>query len=472
MKSIRQYLLFGFLATLLLASLVSFLISYLATTEEVNEIHDAQLIENARFISGFLNQKINKISLEHINQALLQANATKLTADTEYNADGHAYERKVAIQVWSKNGKLLLSTPSAPNHALSPLQKGFFQQKSGKHTWFIYTHQIAANGYWLIVAERSDVREEMLNNVLFSMLSGAVIAFILIMLLIGTVIKQGLLPLTKLSRAIQERDLDYLQPIKLNQAPPDELKPVLQALNHLLDRLDAGLERERRFLADAAHELRTPLTVLKLQLQVAHSATDLAKMQQGIEKALLGVNRSTHTVEQLLTLARLEPNKYALEREHIEMVAFTQEVIAGVFPLASNKQQSLALCHSTKSITFYGNRLLLMILLRNLIENSIKYSPLHAEITIDLNLSAQAFNIGVYDTGAGVPDADIPRLMQRFYRHQDTQDTRGTGLGLSIVQKILELHDGHINIKNRPQGGLMVDVTFPHYSPLPNQQDT
>lgn len=460
MKSIRQYLLWGLFATLLLASFISFVISYLATTEEINELLDAQLIENSRFVGGFLNKK-NKPNLEQINEALLQVKATQLEKGQSYNSDTHAYERKIAIQVWDQKGHLLLSTPSAPTHALSPLAKGFFQQKTGKHIWFIYTHQIPANHYWLMVAERSDIREEMLNKILLSMLSGTIIALGLMVMLIGHVIKKGLSPLTKLSRAMQERDLDYLQPVKLNEPPPDELKPVLHALNHLLTRLDEGLDRERRFLADAAHELRTPLTVLKLQLQVAQNSPDIQKMQQGIDKALIGVNRSAHTVEQLLTLARLEPHKQALMRERIEMVGFTQEVIAGLFPLAQEKQQSLALNQSHNSIEINGNRLLLTILLRNLIENAIKYSPQQASISVTLTLLSQHLQLQIADTGCGVPEADIPRLMQRFYRHQNTADSRGTGLGLSIVQKILELHDGQIHIKNRAEGGLMVDITLP-----------
>ena len=134
MKSIRQYLLIGLFSTLLLTSLVSFLVSYLATTEEVNELHDAQLVENSRLISGFLNQKINKINLEHINQALMRVSNIHFENAESSNTDGHPYERKVAIQVWDKHGKLLLSTPSAPKHALSPLQKGYYKKKTGRHT--------------------------------------------------------------------------------------------------------------------------------------------------------------------------------------------------------------------------------------------------------------------------------------------------------------------------------------------------
>lgn len=461
MKSIRQYLLLGLFGTLLLSSCASFLISYISTTEEIGELHDAQLIENSRFIEGFLNQKPHKLNIEQINQALSQVKATHLEEGEDFNADTHAYERKVAIQVWDKHGKLLLSTPSAPDHALSPLQKGFFQHKTGKHTWYIYTHQIPANQYWLMVAERSDIREEMLHNILFSMLSGTIIAIVMIMILIGNVIKRGLLPLTQLSREMQERDLDYLQPVKLMNTPPNELRPVLHALNHLLDRLNDGLERERQFLADAAHELRTPLSVLKLQLQLASDATTFEQKQQGIEDALVGVNRSTHTVEQLLTLARLEANKQALQRDAIDLVSLVQEVTAALYPLAQQKEQNLELDYQQDAMTLKANRVLMNVLVRNLIENAIKYSPSNSTIHILLGQKSNQVCLEVCDQGQGVPEEDLMRLTQRFYRHEQSSDTRGTGLGLSIVQKILDLHDGNIIFQNRPAGGLSVSVCLP-----------
>ena len=463
MKSIRQYLLLGLFGTLLLSSCASFLISYISTTEEIGELHDAQLIENSRFIEGFLNQKPHKLNIEQINQALSQVKATHLEEGEDFNADTHAYERKVAIQVWDKHGKLLLSTPSAPDHALSPLQKGFFQHKTGKHTWYIYTHQIPANQYWLMVAERSDIREEMLHNILFSMLSGTIIAIVMIMILIGNVIKRGLLPLTQLSRAMQERDLDYLQPVKLTNMPPNELKPVLHALNHLLDRLDEGIERERRFLADAAHELRTPLSVLKLQLELASQSLTLEQKQQGIEDALMGVNRSTHTVEQLLTLARLEANKQALQCDDIDLVSLVQEVTAALYPLAQQKEQNLELDYQQDLMIFKANRVLINVLVRNLIENAIKYSPSNSTIQILLKQDDNQLCLEVRDQGQGVPEEDLTRLTQRFYRHEQSSDTRGTGLGLSIVQKILDLHDGKITFQNRSMGGLSVSVCLPNF---------
>ncbi len=460
MKSIRQYLLLGMFASLLLAFMVSLLISYRAINYEIAEVYDAQLVQDARFIEGFLNQKSYKIDWSHISQALAHINQLSFNQGEEANADGHSYERKMAIQVWDNQGNLLLTTPNAPQHALSPLKKGFFRQQHSNHDWYIYSHQIPNNKYWLLVAERADIRNEITEKMLSSLLIGSLMSLLLIAVLISWIIKNGLAPLNQLSKAMQARDLDYLQPVQLSQTPPHELKPVLQALNHLLQRLDEGLERERRFLADAAHELRTPLAVLKLQLQVAQQAPTLNEMRQGVDNALLGVNRSTHTVEQLLTLARIEANKQTLQRESIDMVALAQEVVANLFPLALDKQQDIELLYTQETVLYTGNRLLLSILLRNLLSNAIYYSPMHAQISVKVEALNNGVLWAVYDSGQGVPAEDIPRLMQRFYRHQQSKDSAGTGLGLSIVQKVVELHQGKVNIYNQKAGGLAVEVVL------------
>jgi len=460
MKSIRQYLLLGMFAALLLALMVSLLISYRAINYEIAEVYDAQLVQDARFIEGFLNQKSYKIDWSHISQALAHINQLSFNQGEEANADGHSYERKMAIQVWDNQGNLLLTTPNAPQHALSPLKKGFFRQQHSNHDWYIYSHQIPNNKYWLLVAERADIRNEITEKMLSSLLVGSLMSLLLIAVLISWIIKNGLAPLNQLSKAMQARDLDYLQPVQLSQTPPHELKPVLQALNHLLQRLDEGLERERRFLADAAHELRTPLAVLKLQLQVAQQAPTLNEMRQGVDNALLGVNRSTHTVEQLLTLARIEANKQTLQRESIDMVALAQEVVANLFPLALDKQQDIELLYTQETVLYTGNRLLLSILLRNLLSNAIYYSPIHAQISVKVEALNNGVLWAVYDSGQGVPAEDIPRLMQRFYRHQQSKDSAGTGLGLSIVRKVVELHQGKVNIYNQKTGGLAVEVVL------------
>lgn len=244
MKSIRQYLLVGMFLALILAFIVSFVISYRATTEEVEELYDAQLIQDARFVEGFLNQSTHKLDWQHINRALANAAKVSFAKGVESNPEGHAYEHKMAIQVWDLHGNLLLNTPSAPQYALSPLKKGFFRKREKGYDWYIYTHQIPANHYWLITAERSDVREEMIEKIVMSLLTGNLMAIFMIGILVSFIIKRGLAPLRSLSNAISDRDLNYLTPVKLLEQVPNELSPVIKALNHLFGRLDEGIERE------------------------------------------------------------------------------------------------------------------------------------------------------------------------------------------------------------------------------------
>ena len=201
--------------------------------------------------------------------------------------------------------------------------------------------------------------------------------------------------------------------------------------------------------------------MLKLQLQLAQQASNLPMMQQGIDKALLGVNRSTHVVEQLLTLARLEPDKQRLQRSSVDMVKLAQEITALQVPLALAKQQKLAFIYDENvSINYLGNSILLGILLRNLIDNALRYTPEGGSVEVMVKRQDNGILLAVYDTGCGVPEEDIPHLMQRFYRHEQSADTQGTGLGLSIVQRIAELHEAKINIYNRDVGGLAVEITL------------
>lgn len=182
-------------------------------------------------------------------------------------------------------------------------------------------------------------------------------------------------------------------------------------------------------------------------------------MQQAIDKALLGVDRSTHVVEQLLTLARLEPDKHLLERTTINLVQLAQEIIALQVPLALAHQQQLSLSYYENTTTnCLGNKVLLGVLLRNLIDNALRYTPEGGHVEVIVKQQEKGILLAVYDTGCGVPEQDIPRLMQRFYRHEQSADTQGTGLGLSIVQRIAELHEAQIKIYNRDVGGLAVEV--------------
>jgi two-component system sensor histidine kinase QseC len=458
MRSIRRQLLLLLAAILALTFTISGLLGYLATAEEVQELFDAQLIENARVLKGVMNHSPEHVDWEHM-RASLEETRDEEVGDNDAMADGHAYEKKVAIQVWSGDGNLVLRSPSAPEYSLSPLHHGFYTRRRDGYHWHVYTSRMEANGYWLIVAERSDVRDELSLNVAASLFTGALIGLGLALYLMRRGLRRELQPLADLQAAIGEREPEKLTPIAL-PVPREELQPVVEALNHLLARVNEGMERERRFLADAAHELRTPLAVLRLKAQSALGADSLEAARPHLERLIGGVDRSTRVVEQLLLLARLDADAIPQVQEPVVLDAVARETLASLAPLAHARRQELVLDTGEGDFTLQGNGALLGALLRNLVENGMRHSPEGSAIRVQLAATPTSVQLAVRDAGTGVDPALLGTLTRRFVRaHQ--ADTQGTGLGLAIVAHITELHRGTLVLANLTPSGLEVGVTLP-----------
>jgi two-component system sensor histidine kinase QseC len=457
MRSIRQQLLIALFATLLATFSASGLLSYFTAAHEVRELFDAQLIENARVLKGVMNHPVDRVDWDHMRASLEETGNENVTS--ELMAEGHSYEKKVAIQVWSADGDLVLRSPSAPEHSLSPLRHGFHQRHNGGHRWFAYTTRLPENGYWLIVGERSDVREELSLNIAASLTLGSLLGLALALWLSRRTLHRELQPLDALRRAITERTPDHMQAIDL-PSPRVELAPVVSELNHLLQRVTDSIERERRFLADAAHELRTPLAVLKLQAENALTAGTPAEQRLHLERLVSGVDRSTRVVEQLLLLARLDANAVPVDPAPVAMDELAREVLAQLAPLAMARGQELGLEVAGGAGVVRGNSALLHALLRNLVENAMRHTPEGGEIRVLLSGRAESLCLEVCDSGPGVDPALLGRLTGRFVCAHPA-DAQGSGLGLAIVALVVELHRGTLEMANLAPHGLRASVTLP-----------
>lgn len=460
MHSIRRQLLLALMAILLVTFSASALLGYFSTAQEVDELFDAQLIENARVLKGVMNHPADQINWAQMRLSLEETSQEKIR-DTDPMAAGHAYERKVAIQVWSTDGNLVLRSPSAPDYSLSPLRHGMHIRHNGKHNWYVYTTQLSANHYWLIVAERSDVREEITRNIAAGLTIVNLAGLALAIWLIRRTLRRELHPLEELRSAITRRDPDHLQDIHLD-APRTELAPVVNALNHLLYRVSTGIERERRFLADAAHELRTPLAVLKLQAENALNAGASPEQRVHLERLISGVDRSTRVVEQLLLLARLDAHAVPFVPQTVALDEITRDTIAQLAPLAHARRQEIGLSHAGPSLNIPGEPALLGALLRNLIENALRHTPEGGEVDVSLRQDNGSVVLEVRDTGPGIDPAHLGDITERFVRSH-SQDTQGTGLGLAISAHIAGLHHAILHLANTTPSGLVVTVTFPRH---------
>jgi two-component system OmpR family sensor kinase len=269
----------------------------------------------------------------------------------------------------------------------------------------------------------------------------------------------GLAPLEAMSKAVAKRRPNALEPLAERKLP-DELQPLARNLNELLARLDAALASQRRFTADAAHELRTPLAALTLQLDLARRATNPHDVAVALDDLESGVARASHVVEQLMTLARVEPEAMAQQRTACDLVAIAKDAIVARAALAADKGIDLGLARATPAIVT-GDPTSLGILLSNLLDNALRYTPRGGRIDVTIDADASGATLSVADTGPGIPVEARERVFDRFYRGDDVA-TPGSGLGLSIVKRIVDAHGASIELGDGAEGsGLVVRVRFP-----------
>jgi len=266
-------------------------------------------------------------------------------------------------------------------------------------------------------------------------------------------------PLRRISTEVAHREPANLAPLEESGAPA-EIAPLVRALNLLLARVEHTLESERRFTADAAHELRTPLAALKIQAQVALRAEQGEQRSLALENLLLGVDRATHLIEQLLTLARLEPAEgMPALMANCDLAVMARQVLAEQASAALDKEIELDL-RAPDSVMIQGNTGMLGILLRNLVDNAIRYAPQQGRVSVSLLSGGGRVRLEVQDSGPGIPEQERQRVFDRFYRILGNA-AAGSGLGLSIVKRIADLHGASLSLAAGEHGvGLKVSVDF------------
>lgn len=268
----------------------------------------------------------------------------------------------------------------------------------------------------------------------------------------------GLRPLRELRAQLARRDASDLAPLDGSRAP-QEIEPLVAELNRLFGRIEETLRRERRLTADAAHELRTPLGVLSTQAQVARGATDAASRNEALDALVAGAERAARLIEQMLTLARLEAGAPGEPARAVDFGQVARAVLAECAPAAVAKGIDLSL-EAAGPVEAQGHPALLSILLRNLVDNAVRYTQAGGTVRVFIEVSASTIKFKVRDDGPGVPEAELGRLGERFHRLAAPGES-GSGLGLSIVLRIAELHRGRVRFANAAGGGFEATVELP-----------
>jgi two-component system sensor histidine kinase QseC len=450
------------IAAALLVWVATNIFVYTRALDEVDALYDLHLAQSAHLMLAVVGNSANRGNLDRLELRLpLQVPAYESSTHmlTGYaSVDGTNHQHELAYQVVDRHGSLLLRSPMAPAEPLGQAGAGFCESDIDGTRWRVYRVADPTHGLVLYAAEDHAVRERLAAHMVDHLLLPSLLAVPPLLLLFWLAVGRGLKPLQRLVLDIKGRDPRDLQPLGQTLRPP-ELTPLVDALNALLNRLDRALESERSFTGSAAHELRTPLSALRVQAQVAMRATHGAQRQRALEQVIAAVDQAAHLVEQLLTLARLEGQNGINTSERVSLLDAARRCAAELETTARSRSILLEVSGADE-IVAHGNQDAIHILLRNLIDNAIRYTPNDGKVMITVGHWGLYNRVIIDDTGPGIDDAQVADMFKRFRRGADV--TRpGSGLGLAIARQICELHGGGMHLENRQGGGLRCEVVLP-----------
>ncbi|MDR5853724.1 ATP-binding protein [Caballeronia sp. LZ062] len=431
MRSIRRQLLVWLLALVIVGVGFAGWLIYRQALAEANELFDYQLQQIAAALPS-----------EPFSSVLSSRSET---------------DEGVVIQIWNRNGVLMYY--SHPRVPLAPhAELGFSTETTPRGEWRVYSAIVGDNVVQL--AQPLSIRNRVAAGVAWRTLWPLVLLLPLLGLAIWVIVGRGLAPLQRVTRALDSRHPEALDPLS-DQRLPQEVRPLVRALNALLARLSTALDTQKAFVADAAHELRTPLAAVKIQAQLVARADDDAARREALTDLNEGIARATRLAEQLLALARSEPDTQ-VARAPVDLCALLGECVRGYVLVAQDRGVDLGIERSEPA-TVKGDADALRVMFNNLIDNATKYTPVGGRVDVSIKVQEGHPVVEIADTGPGIPAAERERVFGRFYRvgqnaDRERTDVAGSGLGLAIVRRIADRHGFSIALAESPAGGLLVRI--------------
>jgi signal transduction histidine kinase len=435
MKSIRARLLLVLLGMLTLIALVMGGVTYRNVLAETEALFDYQLRQMA-------------LSLRDQGEV------------SESQAGALANEQlDFVVQIWTLDGRSIYATrphEDLPSRALL----GLADVAVKGQVW--RTYSVATPGRVIQVAQPLATRKRLAAEAALRSIVPLLVLVPLLAALAWWLSAMALSPLNRVAAEVTSRDDKLLQPLA-EHGLPDEVSPLVSALNGLLQRLGQTLDTQRAFLSDAAHELRSPLTALKLQIESLRRAPDDAARAQAVGALSDGIDRAARIVEQLLALARSEPGAQPPAMEPLDLSELVRQAVADTVPYALSRGSTFSL-QADAPVTVRGERQGLTALARNLADNAVRYSPPGSQIQLRVSAEGGEPTLQVDDAGPGIPPSERERVFDRFYRRAAGGE-EGTGLGLAIVRSVAARHGARVTLGESPLGGLRVKVSFAAEAP-------
>jgi two-component system OmpR family sensor kinase/two-component system sensor histidine kinase QseC len=434
MNSLRVRLLVSLLAMLALAALVMGALTYRNVLEETAALFDYQL---------------RQMALSLRDQGEIAPDQARAFADEQLD---------FVVQIWTVDGRRIYESrehTELPARALL----GLADVTAGGHTW--RTFSVATRDRVIQVAQPLQIRQRLAADAALHTVIPLLLLAPLMGLVIWWVAALTFRPLQAVAADVRRRDEQSLKPLP-TAGLPEEVAPLVSALNALLQRLGQSLDNQRAFVADAAHELRSPLTALKLQLQMLKRASDDTARSEAVDALAAGIERVVRLVEQLLALARSEPGAPVVAKETLDLSELVRAALADIVPYALSRGTTLEL-FADAPVMGVGERTALGVLVRNLADNAVRYSPPGSRVEVRVVNEGGVPVLQVDDAGPGIPAEERERVFDRFYRRAPN-DEAGTGLGLAIVRSVAATHGATVELAPSDLGGLRVRVRFAAYS--------
>jgi two-component system OmpR family sensor kinase len=435
--SLRGRLLWYLLAAITIAALAQASIAYRTALRDADQIFDYHMQQMA-------------LSLRS-NTPLSAANQAPGYADPDAQSDD------LVVQVWSPDGVQVFHSVSRarlPQRAVL----GFSNVRANGTIYRVFS--IQTNNQTVQVAQDLSVRSNIARNLALRTLGPIAVMMPILMLVVWWVVSGSLEPVDRVRSQVASRQADDLSPVSENGLP-DEVQPLVRELNLLFGRVRTAFDAQQHFVADAAHELRTPLAALRLQAQSLDRADSVEARKVAVARLTAGIDRATRLVEQLLVLARQEASDAGGAAPHaVDLAGLARRAVADLAPVALAKGVDLGL-QQADAASVQGQPDALNILLRNLVENAVKYTPAGGTVDISVRAGTGIATLGVEDSGPGIPPDERERVFDRFYRIAGSE-AAGSGLGLAIIKSIAERHGATLALgQSERLGGLAATVTFP-----------
>jgi two-component system OmpR family sensor kinase/two-component system sensor histidine kinase QseC len=434
MTSIRARLLIALISLMALVCISAGAVTYRRVLAETSNLFDYQLRQMALSLRG------------------------QVTLAPRVEVPAEQGDTDFVVQIWDLFGaRVYLSRPGLP--LINRPTLGYADLSLGGEIWRAYG--LRTTDGVIQVAQPVSVREALARATALRVMIPLIVLLPIIIAAMVWVVGRGLWPLRQVTAEVQQRDAGTLTPLGSANLPL-EIKPLVDELNRLLARLQIAFTAQRAFISDAAHELRSPLTALRLQAQLLDRAPDEAARLEARAQLGAAIERATHLVEQLLTLARSEPQETAIKFEPVALADIAAEAITDCHAMALDRNIELSL-DAEPGLKVRGDREALRAMLRNIIDNAVRYTPPGGSVAVRTLTKSDRPLVEIIDTGPGIAPEERERIFDRFYRRAGTA-APGTGLGLAIVKAIAERHGAQVLLDGAAGGGLRVTVEFPKLS--------